>query len=254
MARRKSFYAVRQGRNPVTGETIHDRILTSWEETSRLVFGVPGAQYAGFGSEAEARRWLLGEADDSSLSMNTEPPDVLLCYVDGSFNDAIPNYGYGLVCVCQDRIVHASGGAGKNQEAVSMRQIAGELLGAMQALRVALKGGYREVVIHHDYMGVAHHATGAWKRTNPFSTTYYDWMQGFFAANRDLVVSFRKVAAHSGDLYNEMADVLAKRSVGMTPEPKWLEKAQALGIVREPGEKEQPGRHVPGEPAQEGET
>ena len=255
MSRRKAFYAVRHGKDPVSGEPVRNRILTSWEETSALVHGAPGARYAGFATEAEAREWLAGPEGSTDFPSKADPlakggrganvagnrnkkavkaanhaDDVLCCYVDGSFNELLPNYGYGLVCVCNGEIVHTASGAGRNGEAISMRQIAGELLGAMQGLLFAQRAGYEKVVILHDYLGVAKHATGAWKRTNPFSVTYYKWMQDFFAAHPSLGVSFEKVPAHSGLLFNELADVLAKRSVGMTPEPRWLAKAEELGL------------------------
>ncbi len=159
------------------------------------------------------------------------PDDALCCYVDGSFNDNIPNYGYGLLCVLDGTIVHSASGAGTNGEATSMRQIAGELLGAIQALKYAKKNGYAKVIVLHDYLGVANHALGTWKRTNPFSVTYHDWMQQFFHDNPGMKVSFRKVPAHAGLFYNELVDVLAKRSINMIPDPVWLEKARAVGIL-----------------------
>ena len=159
------------------------------------------------------------------------PPDTLCCYVDGSFNDRIPNYSYGIICILNDAIIHSAGGIGKNTEAISMRQIAGELLGAMQALVYARRNGYARVVVFHDYKGVSLHADGTWKRTNPFSVTYYDWMQAFFRNNPDMSVDFRKVGAHSGNQYNELADVLAKAAVGMTPDPEYLKLAQSLGLI-----------------------
>ncbi len=268
MAPKNKAYAVRCGRDPVTKQVVRNRILDSWPETCRLVHGAPGAVYAGFPTVEEARAWLEagsqsqddlpetgkvtrprrskapaappGDPDagraTTSRSRKKPPeavfaPDLLRCYVDGSFNDNVPNYGFGLVCVLDDTIVHAAGGAGKNAEAVSMRQIAGELLGAMQGLVYARRNGHRNVVVLHDYMGVAHHATGVWKRTNPFSITYYEWMQAFFRENPNMKVSFRKVPAHAGYLYNELADVLAKRSVGMQPDAEWLAKARELGVV-----------------------
>jgi len=269
MASKNKAYAVRCGCDPVTKQVVRNRILDNWPETYRLVHGAPGAVYAGFPTPEEAQAWL----DAGSQSQDDLPasgkvtrqnrpkasttaggeaaerptpakkrnrqaeeafaPDLLRCYVDGSFNDSVPNYGFGLVCVLDGTIVHAAGGAGKNTEAVSMRQIAGELLGAIQGLVFARKNGYRKVVVLHDYMGVAHHATGVWKRSNPFSITYYEWMQAFFRENPDMQVSFRKVPAHAGNLYNELADVLAKRSVGMVPDAQWLAKARELGVVGE---------------------
>lgn len=159
------------------------------------------------------------------------PPDTLCCYVDGSFNDRIPNYSFGIVCVLNDEIIHSAGGTGKNAEAISMRQIAGELLGAMQALVYARRKGYARVIILHDYKGVSMHADGTWKRTNPFSGTYHDWMQAFFRDNPGISVKFLKVDAHAGNRFNELADVLAKTAVGMAPDPEYLKLAQSLGLM-----------------------
>lgn len=147
------------------------------------------------------------------------PTDVLHCYVDGSFNKEIPNYSYGLVCVKNGQILHLDKGMGNNLKAIEMQQIGGELLGAMKALLYAKKQGYRELVIFHDYKGVCYHAIGYWKRDNYFSETYYQWMQDYFKNNPNMIVHFCKVDAHSGDDFNELADGLAKTSVGLRPDP-----------------------------------
>ena len=243
MATKNKAYAIRQGRDPATMALVENVIVESWPACHRLVHGAPGAMYAGFPTREAAQAWLDGPSRKTVSAVDPPvenavpdanpgfPSDVLQCYVDGSYNESLPNYGFGLVCLYNGKPVHACGGAGQNREAVSMHQIAGELLGAMHGLRYARQQGYRRVEILHDYMGVAHHATGAWKRTNPFSQTYHDWMQAFFRDNPDIHVTFQKVPAHAGNLFNEMADVLAKQSVGMTPEAKWLEKAKELGFV-----------------------
>lgn len=225
MASKKKHYAVKSGRDPLTEAPVHDRVLDSWAEAYPLVHGAPGAVYAGFATMAEAEAWLADRQD-----VPDGYADTLCCYVDGSFNDSIPNYSYGMVCLFNGEIVHASGGIGKNAEAVSMRQIAGELLGAMRALAFARRQGYKKAIILHDYKGVSMHADGTWKRTNPFSIQYYDWMQAFFRDNPGISVQFRKVDAHAGNRFNELADVLAKMAVGMTPDPAYLKMAQDLGL------------------------
>jgi len=165
------------------------------------------------------------------IQLPETPKDILCCYVDGSFNDSIPNYSFGVVCVLNGSIVFSSGGTGTNAEAISMRQIAGELLGAMKALVYAKKNDCRHVRIYHDYIGVDKHALGTWKRTNPFSVTYYNWMQDIFRNHPEMKVSFHKVAAHTGNLYNELADVLAKNAIDMKPEPQYERAAMALGLI-----------------------
>jgi len=259
VAAKKNFYAIRCGRDSETGEAVSNRLCLAWDEARRFVHGAPGAVFAGFTTRMEAELWLeagkltTGECDDAGavtpasknkapLRKKTSvyakpikipdglPSDALCCYVDGSFNENLPNYGYGLVCVLDGKIIHSDGGAGTNAEAVSMRQIAGELLGAIQGLLYARKNGYAKVIILHDYLGVAHHATGVWKRANPFSVTYHEWMQRFFRDNPGIRVTFRKVPAHAGLYHNELADVLAKLSVGMVPDSTWLTRAREAGL------------------------
>jgi ribonuclease H-related protein len=90
---------------------------------------------------------------------------------------------------------------------------------AMKALQYAVQNKEKQVVIFHDYKGVCYHAVGFWKRDNTLSEKYYNWMQTFFEKNSSIKVTFCKVDAHTGDDFNELADGLAKKSVGISPDP-----------------------------------
>lgn len=227
MAKNK-FYGIKNGVNPTTGEPVTGLILNkSWGEVEPYIKGVSGAVYKGFKTESEAKEYI-GITQARKLTKS----NALRCYVDGSFNNSIPNYSYGLVCVKNGKVVHTDQGEGKNAEAVSMRQIAGELLGAMQALSYAKRQNFKEVVIVHDYLGIRNHATGEWGRKNEFSKTYYAWMTKFFKDNPSIKVTFEKVDAHTGDDFNEMADGYAKLAVRIEPDPifyRMVEKHQ-LGV------------------------
>ena len=55
-------------------------------------------------------------------------------------------------------------------------------------------------------------ATKGWKRNNALTQQY----AAFYESIKDRVrVYFHKVAAHTGDTYNEMADALAKQGAGI---------------------------------------
>ena len=55
-------------------------------------------------------------------------------------------------------------------------------------------------------------ATKRWKRNNALTQQY----AAFYDSIKNRVrVHFHKVAAHTGDIYNEMADVLAKKGAGI---------------------------------------
>jgi|HigsolmetaAR206D_1030411.scaffolds.fasta_scaffold00120_28 viroplasmin and RNaseH domain-containing protein len=221
----KKVYAIKKGMDPQTGNPVENLILEKpWSEGEPFIKGVAGAVYKGFKTREEAERYLaLNEG--GNISGTELEPETLHCFVDGSYNKAIQNYGFGLVCVKDGKVVHTDRGSGKNPEAVEMFQVGGELLGAMQALLYAKKAGETHVVIHHDYEGVGKHATGEWGRKTAYSKTYYDWMQRFFRENPTMRVEFRKVTAHTGNEFNELADGYAKLAVGLEPAPVFFRMA-----------------------------
>lgn len=242
MAKNK-FYAIKLGFDKEKNQAVENVILSSWAEASKLVVGINvkvhgvAPQYKGFPTKEEAEAFINADEPFIHKGDNTYPKDCLHCYVDGSFNKEIPNYGYGLVCVMNNTILNFSKGMGNNKKAISMQQIGGELLGAMHSLLYAKKNGYKKVVIFFDYKGVAYHATGYWERDNAFSEEYYQWMQKFFKANPDIEVIFCKVDAHTGDDFNELADGFAKLSVDITPDKKFFKFVEKYGITLESTDK-----------------
>ena len=92
----------------------------------------------------------------------------------------------------------------------SMRNVAGEIYGSMAAMKYALEKGIKKLSIYYDYMGIAKWCTGEWKankRGTKALREYYELIKG------QLTVHFHKVASHTGVMYNEMADQLAKNAL-----------------------------------------
>ncbi len=138
-------------------------------------------------------------------------------YVDGSYNINTQRFGYGVV-LFTDKInedgspetIELSKGFSE-PELAEMRNVAGEIMGAAQAMKSASARGIRELVIYHDYEGIAKWCTGEWKAKKKWTKKYkafYDEMA------KNMRISFVKVEAHSGDVYNDLADQLAKKAVG----------------------------------------
>ncbi|MCR5822949.1 MAG: reverse transcriptase-like protein [Lachnospiraceae bacterium] len=131
----------------------------------------------------------------------------LTAFVDGSFEPSLGKYAYGCVILEPDGNEITLSGAGNDPEVANIRNVAGEMLGAMNAVKWARAHGYTELEICYDYMGIEMWATGGWKAKNKYTQGYADYMR---KAGGQVKLSYRKIAAHTGDKYNEMADKLAK--------------------------------------------
>jgi len=192
------FYAVKKGRE--TG------IYLSWDECEKQVKGFKGAIYKSFASRDEAEAYLQ---DKNFLQSHGRG---LIAYVDGSYNIKTKEYGYGCVLIEGQTVQKQMLGKDSRQDYISMRNVAGEIMGSEMAIRYAIEHGYSLICIYYDYEGIEKWANQEWK-ANKIGTKAY---QQFIADSRQKIqISFMKVLAHSGDKYNDMADRLAKKAVGI---------------------------------------
>lgn len=197
---KKKVYAVRKGKT--TG------LFYSWSECEAAVTGYPGAEYKGFLTEDEAKEYLGYKTSKEDKKEELR----LIAYVDGSFDAAIGKYAFGCVILTPDGDIIKESGNGDNPESLAIRNVAGEMLGAMTAVRWAIKNGYDNLELRYDYEGIEKWATGVWKAKNTLTQKYAEYMQ---RQQNHIKISFRKVKAHSGDYYNEEADKLAKEALKM---------------------------------------
>ena len=183
-------------------------IFRTWDECKASVSGYSGAVYKSFQSEEEARSFLglNGQKEEG-----VQNPCCVEIYVDGSYNSATGEFSYGMVVLLggQEETYSQSF---QDEELATMRNVAGEIKGAEAAMQYALDHGIREIAIYHDYEGIAKWCLGEWK-TNKEGTKAY---KAFYDKARSQVkISFVKVAGHSGNKYNDMADELAKEALGI---------------------------------------
>lgn len=198
---KQKFYAVKVGK--IAG------IYESWAECEPLIKGFPGAEYKSFSTRLEAESYLSGKP-----TQKDELPSegTLYAYVDGSYNLESGYYGYGVVLIFPDGHTEEQSGGDKKESVATMRNVAGELKGAMLAMQYAVNHGFSKVKIFHDYEGIAKWAKGEWKTNLDATAAYreFAWM-----IQSKIKVDFEKVDAHTGVLYNERADILAKQGAGV---------------------------------------
>ncbi len=134
-----------------------------------------------------------------------------VAYVDGSYNAETGVYGCGVV-IFLNGAESSFSRCFSDPEMALMHNVAGEIEGAMLAMRFCLDRGIEKLDIYYDYEGIEKWCSGAWKTTKQGTAAYKRF---YDSIKRRLKINFIKVKGHSGDKYNDMADRLAKDAVGI---------------------------------------
>lgn len=203
---KKKIYAVKKGKE--TG------IFYNWDECKASVEGYPGAEYKGFFTEEEANDYLSGLENSNVNIIPYKGEECLqnqiIAYVDGSFDEKIGKYAFGCIIITPNGDIMRESGNGDNPESIALRNVTGEMLGAMFAVKWCDKNGYSAIEICYDYLGIEKWATGEWKAKNSLTQKYATFMK---ENGKKISISFKKIAAHTGNKYNEEADKLAKAAL-----------------------------------------
>ncbi len=125
-------------------------------------------------------------------------------YIDGSFMDN--RIGWGLLVLENGTCIQELSGSLTDEKLLPLRQISGELKAAMEAVKWCRSRGLVHVSIHFDYLGIRNWANRSWQAKNPVTAAYRDFMANLSGLKIDWV----KVPAHTGNLWNEKVDALAK--------------------------------------------
>ena len=223
------YYAVLKGRNI--------GIYESWSDCEKNVKGYPGQEYKSFTDRNDAEKYMndkdITEKNNNcnnnnmcsknidvkkqetnnciNKKENEENNEKLNAYVDGSYNDKIKEYGSGGIIYNNNKEYKFSF-SGKESDLIGMRNVAGEIKAAEYAIQYALKMGCKELDLYYDYKGIECCCTGSWKANKIGTIKYRDFYKQI---KNNIKVNFIWIKSHSDDYYNDMADKLAKKSVGL---------------------------------------
>lgn len=206
------YYAVKRGRSP--------GIYSSWEECKKQVYKYSGAVFKRFDTYLEAKDFIANGGVNLSEDIAYITDNAVIAYVDGSYNPETGIYGYGAVIFDGDAKYEFMKAFDDPNESV-MRNVAGEIEGAMCAMQYCYDLGRDNcvLVLYHDYIGICMWCTGEWRAKNIWTQQY----KSYYDKIKDRVtVVFRKVKGHSGNRYNEEADILAKKAVGISKGVKYV--------------------------------
>lgn len=201
------YYAVRKGRKP--------GIYNSWPEAQAQISGFSSPEFIRVDSEKEANDYIN---NSDSIQSSSEAPKLkdteVIAYVDGSFNPKTNAVGSsvifrsGIKTTKPENIQYTT----TNDAVDGMRNVGGEIIASTNAIHHAIQLGFKSITIFYDYIGIEYWATGSWNAKKTHTIKYRQNINAF----RDLIdINFVKVAAHTGIELNELADITAKKAVGI---------------------------------------
>lgn len=200
------FYAVRQGRVP--------GIYHDWDKCRIQIDGFKGAEFKSFPTEAEAKQYLGVAKITKEITQECLKKYDAVAYVDGSYLAEKNSYSSGVVLMNGlGGIVSMESFSGSDPDYVSMRNVAGEILAASYAISYAYRNKFSKLMIFYDYAGLEKWCTGEWF---PRKSATQRYKELFTQAMMDsLTIDFQKIKSHSDNAWNDLADLLAKRALGI---------------------------------------
>ncbi len=126
-------------------------------------------------------------------------------YVDGSFMNQ--RVGYGAVIIRKNEPVFEIFGEVK-EKILSSRNVVGELEAVKMSLQWLQQKKIKEVAIFYDYEGISKWVTGEWKANLPLTQQYAQEVR-----ESKVRIHWHKVKSHSGNKWNDRADVLARKAI-----------------------------------------
>ena len=127
-------------------------------------------------------------------------------FVDGSYINGI--IGYGAVILKKGIVLQELCGQVNRPEYLQHHQVGGELAAASKVFQWCIDKKIPGCTIHYDYEGIKKWATGEWKAKKELTQKYQQYVRQL-----PLIIKWIRVKSHTGNLWNERADRLAREAI-----------------------------------------
>ena len=134
-------------------------------------------------------------------------------YTDGSFNRKLSRNttAYAAVIITDENsdayVVDIVYGILTDSAYVDMWNVGGEIWAVLAGIDYAISQyNPKDIALYYDYIGIGKWANSEWKTNNPTTTSYARYMKNVM---NERSVAFNKVAGHSNNLLNDLADEYA---------------------------------------------
>ena len=134
-------------------------------------------------------------------------------YTDGSFNKKLSRNttAYAAVVITeetnQEYVVDIVYGILTESAYVDMWNVGGEIWAVLAGIDYAIhQYNPKDIALYYDYIGIGKWARSEWKTNNPTTTSYARYMKNVM---NERPVAFIKVAGHSNNQLNDLADEYA---------------------------------------------
>ena len=190
------FYAIKTD--------VENVILESWDEAKEFMIGKKNIKHKSFKSYDEAKAFL----EDKEIEVDYSIPTV---YIDGSYDEKTGSYSFGGVLILGN-INYQFNKKFIADEFSSSRNVAGEIRGAAYIINHCYKNGHKEINLYYDYAGIEEWYNNSWQAKTLIAMKYVEFVKDI---KDKIKVNFIKVKSHSNNKYNDLADELAKKALGI---------------------------------------
>ena len=239
------YYAVRKGFVP--------GVYTDVNEYRKQVDGFSGYSARVFKNEKEANDFVLGKITETEIKeersrklqaiacplskkhqnnwdLRWRAAQTVAAYIDGSHDDKLNKCGYGVVITTGDGREIMLYGMNKEVSKTGLRSVASEICAMKAAIQWAKLKKVKKLIVVYDCNATIDLITKNEPTKNEFLKKFISFYRQV-SNEKKFEIIFRKIEGHVGNKYHELADALARYSLGKEIKQSQLAAINKVGVI-----------------------